>query len=185
MDELNKFVGAYDRVIRELANIACFEEFGSLKCAVDNDKMTSTQDEFLGVDLYEAVHPLIARHERELSESTSDMKKQLEEQVDQANKLEGTNEEHVVKNKISLEKYGRCEGELTQLIESHDSVLAVRQREVAVVEQQVQSLQATPALQAGTVEEQVASLERECAQLEARRRERQEEFSAQKETSQR
>jgi hypothetical protein len=65
-----------------------------------------------------------------------------------------------------------------QQTESQESVLAVRQREVAAMEQRVQSIQEPP----GTVEEQVARLERECAELEALRLQRQEEYAVRKKT---
>jgi kinetochore protein NDC80 len=181
MASLEQNLADYNQVIAGLAATnPRFHDFVDMKANFNKDKLLSTQDELLGVDLYETVHPLISRCQRELSDMIGETKAALQEQLDQVDKLEAVNMEKTAKLKILLEKHGRCEGLLLQQTESQQSVLAVRQREVAAMEQKVQLMQAP--ISAGTVEEQVARLERECAELEALRRQRLEEHDLQTKT---
>lgn len=177
---LEQNMAEYNQLIAELATNPRFKDFVSMKVTsnLNKDKLHSTQDELLGVDLYETVHPLISRCQRDLSNKTGETKDELQEHLDKVDKIEAVNKEKAAKLKILLEKYGRCEGMLMQQTESLESVLAVRQRELAAMEQTVQSIQQSP----GTVEEQVARLERERAELEALRLQRQQKYAVQEKT---
>ena len=163
----------------KMLELACIPElgakFGKTKATLNKDKMLESQSAMLGVDLQYKVRPIALENKKEYEGKAEDTKWKYQDALDKLDNSEEDCKEAEYKLKIVEEKYAKCEESLGQEKEAHEAKLAVRQREVEAMENKVASLRDPVAL-----EEQMASYERQCAELEALRIRHQEENVAKK-----
>jgi SMC interacting uncharacterized protein involved in chromosome segregation len=137
--------------------------------------LENSQSKLLGVDLVSRVNPAILESKQEYSGKSSDAKWKYQEALDKLNASEEALSEATEKLKIMQDKQARCEETLEGERDAQEAKLAVRLREAEAMKTKVASLRDPVAL-----EEQMASYERQCAELEALRMSYQEENVARK-----
>lgn len=136
-----------------------------------NKEMLSQTDltQTIGVDLTDHIQPTAKASKHEYTSKNEHSKMQLQQLVDQTNHLEDTSKEGDARLKIAIDKMSKSEQTLETERKRQEAMIAVREREVEAMEKKIASLQDPVAL-----EEQMAAYERQCSELEALRREREE-----------
>jgi kinetochore protein NDC80 len=169
-DELNTCVQKLDDAIAtynaKLADLASIPELGSkfaeIKAKLNKENLAEDQKDMLGVDLQAVVRPLIEISKAQYESKADQAKWDYQDALDQREKAEEDLQDAQAKLQILTDKYQRCEERLHLEKEAQDAKLAVRARELTSMEEKVASLRDPVAL-----EEQMASYERQCAELEA------------------
>jgi SMC interacting uncharacterized protein involved in chromosome segregation len=164
----------------KIAELRLVPELGSKfsNVRVTMDKEMLSQSDFsrtIGLDLLNHIQPMAKESKNEYISKVEQSKMEFQHLLDQANHMDDSNKESDAKLKIVNDKMSKSEQTLEADRKTHDSVLAVRKRDVESTENKIASLQDPVAL-----EEQMAAYERQCSELEALRREREENNMSQK-----
>jgi len=146
-------------------------KFGpSTKARLDKEKLSQPdQKQILGVDLVTTVQPMTLSVKEEFAEQNSRDTETHNDLVDQLNRGEDARNETEAKVKIVRDKIAKCEQTLDSEDQTAQKKLSVRNREVKTIENKTASL-----LDSVALEETMAAYERQCAELEALRQEREE-----------
>jgi kinetochore protein NDC80 len=159
------------RLVPELGS-----KFHKMQASVNKEKLLHDDlRESLGVDLVGHIQPLAQSTKEEYIQKVDDTKDLYHKIMDQTNHLEDSCKEAEAKLKITNDKVLKYEQTLESERKTQDATVAVREREVESIETKIASLQDPVAL-----EEQMAAYERQCAELQALRLEREENNMAQK-----
>ena len=129
----------------------------------------------IGVDLLQYIQPTTKVSKHEYTSKAAQSKMQLQHLIDETNRLDDSNKESDAKLKIVGDKMSKSEQTLGMDRITQEALLAVRKREGESLENKITSLQDPVAL-----EKQMAAYERQCSELEALRREREENNMSQK-----
>jgi kinetochore protein NDC80 len=183
-EELIKFCYTVDSVVTSFnTKLIDLLEVPELVSILKNKKLSFNRDnlllddqrEILGADIQQQVQPLILRYQDDYVERLSKGKEQYQDEMDE---MEAT----IERNKVVLEELSvlrdkkiKMEQTLSSEVEIASATLAVRQRELDTIERKVTSLRDPVAL-----EEQLATYDRQCAELESLRIDQQEENIAKK-----
>ena len=159
------------RLVPELGS-----KFSNVRVSM-NKEMLSQPDLALtiGVDLLQYIQPTTKASKHEYASKAAQSKMQLQHLIDETNRLDDSNKESDAKLKIVGDKMSKSEQTLGMDRITQEALLAVRKREGESLENKITSLQDPVAL-----EKQMAAYERQCSELEALRREREENNMAQK-----
>jgi SMC interacting uncharacterized protein involved in chromosome segregation len=164
----------------KIAGLRLVPELGSkfinVQVSVKKDMLLQTEiNRVIGVDLMNYVQPTAVVSKTEYSTKGIQFKNQYQHIIDQTHNLEDSCKEADAKLKIAGDKLIKNEQTLENERKTQDATLAVREREVEAMEKKIAALQDPVAL-----EEQMAAYERQCSELEALRREREENNMSQK-----
>jgi SMC interacting uncharacterized protein involved in chromosome segregation len=153
-------------------------KFSNIQVSVKKDKLMQTDlNQTIGVDLTNYVQPTANSSKNEYASKVIQSNNQYQHIIDQTHHLDDSCKEADAKLKIIGDKMSKSEQTLENERKTQDAMLAVREREVEALEKKIASLQDPVAL-----EEQMAAYERQCSELEALRREREENNMSQKRT---
>jgi SMC interacting uncharacterized protein involved in chromosome segregation len=150
--------------------------FSQVHVKVDKEMLLQVDSKrAIGVDLIEHIQPTAKALKEEYAMKVEHSKIQFQHLIEQTNQLDDSGKEGDAKLKITRDKLSKAELTFESERQTQHDLLAVREREVEALERKVASLQDPVAL-----EEQMAAYERQCSELEALRREREENNMAQK-----
>ena len=159
------------RLVPELGS-----KFSNVRVTINKEMLSQTDlTRTIGVDLDEHIQPTVKASKKEYMSKVDQSTMQLQHLLDQTNRLDDSNKECDAKQKIVNDKMSKSEQTLEKARKTQEALLAVREREVESMEKKITSLQDPVAL-----EEQMAAYERQCSELEALRREREENNMSQK-----
>jgi SMC interacting uncharacterized protein involved in chromosome segregation len=159
------------RLVPELGS-----KFGNVRVVINKEMLSQTDlTRTIGVDLIEHIQPTAKASKNEYVSKVEQSKMQLQHLLDQTNHLDDSNKESDAKLKIAGDKMSKSDQTLETERKTQEALLAVRERELESMEKKIASLQDPVAL-----EEQMAAYERQCSELEALRREREENNMSQK-----
>jgi kinetochore protein NDC80 len=176
-NDLDSKIAEFSGKIAELRLVPDLgSKFRNLQVSVNKEKLLQADlCESLGVDLVGYVQPLAQSTKEEYLQKVDQTKVLYHKTMDQTNHLEDCCKEAEAKLKISSDKVMKYDQTLESERKTQDATVAVREREVESIETKIASLQDPVAL-----EEQMAAYERQCAELQALRLEREENNMAQK-----
>ena len=159
------------RLVPELGS-----KFSNVRVVFNKEMLSQTDlTQTIGVDILNQIQPTAKSSKHEYISKVEQSKMQLQHLVDQTNHLDDASKEGDAKLKIAGDKMSKSEQTLETERKTQEATLAVREREVKAMETKIASLQDPVAL-----EEQMAAYERQCSELEALRREREENNMSQK-----
>lgn len=179
--ELNKLferleiaVESYNVKITELSLL--IDNAGEFKMSINRESAASgDQSQLLQVSLRTDVRPFLADFKAEISEQMTVLRRDLQEELDQLETREAALTEASDILQILEDRKAKCEENIVKEREQAEAALAVRLREIDVLEDNIESLRDPAAL-----EEQIARYQRQCTQLEALQMKHQEENISQK-----
>ena len=175
--DLESAVSEYNTKLGELNTLSLVSAKGvPMKIVINKDAaLENDETKLLGVNLTETVTSNLMACKQQYSEKLSEAKWKYQEALDQVDQSEEALNEAMANLKIIQDKSTKSDETLRKERESQEAKLAVRQREVCSMEDKVASLRDPVAL-----EEQMASYERQCAELESLRIKYQEESATRK-----
>lgn len=140
-----------------------------MKAALKEDNlMEAEQKKILGIDIKSNAVPVIDESASSVAEKTADIKLNFQDALDQLENSLKEKNEAMNKKRIVEDKILKCEETLRDERKSHEAKLEVRQREVDAMEQKVANLRDPVPL-----ELQMATYERQLAELESIRNQHQ------------
>lgn len=174
---LDAVVTEYNTKLSELLDLPDMNsQLGAMKIRFNNEKLLlADQKQIVGVDIQNQVHSLVNRCQDEYSAKHSRAKECHHDELDKMEEVRELSKVGNEKLSIVMDKKIKCEQTLENERESFTASLSVRQRELDTMERKVNALRDSIAL-----EEQMASYERQCAELEALRIDHSEENIAKK-----
>jgi kinetochore protein NDC80 len=178
LNKLETVVTDYNHKVSQLTVLVpTLSSNGSkLKLQIHKDnRMTQSPNSLLGADVSDFVRPTIEAKRDEFEIKADRSKRDHQDALDKLELVAHQHDESAAKLKIIQDKITRLTETLEQDQEAHNLKVAVRQREVEAMELKIATLRHPVA-----IEEQMASYERQCAELEALRRTHQEESVARK-----
>ncbi|KAL7556934.1 hypothetical protein ACA910_005286 [Epithemia clementina (nom. ined.)] len=164
LGEIEDVVASYNTMISEMSVVPLVGPiYRALKAELCKDNLLdSDQESIIGVDLCGNVQETIKSHQPQVDRRIQEKDKSYQDALDKIQKQDNTTKEAAVKLSILHKELEKKAETLQHEHDAYKAKLAVRQREVDAMEQKVEALRDPMAL-----EEQIASLERQCAELEA------------------
>jgi hypothetical protein len=132
--------------------------------------LEADESKIVGVNLQSMVRPTIGNLKQEFLNKVTETKAAYQDSLDQMDSLHNACKAAEGKLKIVLDKAFKCQKTLESEQSTHSAKRAVRAREVEAMETKVAGRRDPVAL-----EEQMTAYERQCAELEALRREHEED----------
>lgn len=171
-NDLDSVTSKYNGKIAEFQLVPDLgSKFSHMKSEVRKGKLLeSDQSQILGVDLVGTVQQLAFSSNEKYLEKNNKATSQCQNFLDRMISAEDAYKEEDAKFQILQDKKSKFEQTLEKERKTLEAKLAVRQREVEAMENKIASLQDPVAL-----EEQIASYERQCAELTALRIKHEEE----------
>ena len=164
IDTVDDAVSRYNAKISDMSVVPLVGHiYGALKAELHKDNLLQAdQSSMVGVDLCGEVQETVQSHQPEVDRRTKEKARTYQDSLDDLQNLDNVKKEAMVKLNILERELTKLNDTLQQEQVAHEAKVTVRQREVDAMKDKVGSLRDPVAL-----EEQMASFELQCAELEA------------------
>jgi hypothetical protein len=158
-----------DQLNTKLNNLRTFsdflEPFKTYKFTLNKDHLLGSDPvQAFGVDCRESLVPAVSHASQHLSIKKANVEEEVQSAFDRLDETSGASDQALSVKQIVLDKITECNDSLQREQEAHDSRMAVREREAEALARKVEARRDPMEL-----EEQMAIMERELAELEALR----------------
>ena len=171
---VDRAIATYNQTIMDLP-VSEATEFQCDRATLNKSQRAESVAAMIGTDLSNTVRPKISQRLQNQRKNADMAQSSHQDALDQLGRAEEGVTDVTAKLQIVRAKIAQCEQTLDQEREIQEAKIAVRQREVDAMEAKINGLSDPVALEA-----QMAQFERQCAELEALRRQHEEESVAKK-----